>query len=105
MELLPRAAIRTAPAISGSPRVDAAVVTRLTGAPPRSHSSSAPYVATVCIDEAGAVTSVDVHAAPERLKPRIARALGRWRYQPYRDGAGPRPVCFDVLDRLHRAAP
>ena len=95
----------TAPAISGSPRVDAAVVTRLTGAPPRSHSSSAPYVATVCIDEAGAVTSVDVHAAPERLKPRIARALGRWRYQPYRDGSGPRPVCFDVLDRLHRAAP
>ena len=99
------AASPSPPSLPTVDRVDAAVLTRLRGRPPRSRSSTSPYVATVCIDATGAVTAVDVQAAPERLKPRIAHALGRWRYQPYRDGAGARPVCFDVVDRLHRATP
>ncbi|MBZ0234994.1 MAG: hypothetical protein K8M05_21885, partial [Deltaproteobacteria bacterium] len=77
----------------------------LAGAPPRSQSSSARYRAHVCIDVDGVVRTAVVLDGPPRLHARIVRALLRWRYRPYRDPAGPRPVCFEVASRVHKRAP
>lgn len=77
---------------------------RLAGAPPRSRSSSARYRARVCVGADGKVERAVVLEGPARLHARIERALLRWRYRPFHDEGGARPVCFEVASRLRRPA-
>jgi hypothetical protein len=84
--------------------VEASDLTRLASPAPRSRSTSARYRARLCIGIDGAVRTAIVLDGPARLFPRIARTLARWRYRPYRDRDGPRPVCFDVTARTAHVA-
>ncbi len=96
-----RAAV-AAVAASFPRRVDPAEVTRIAGHRPRSRSTSTDFHARVCIDAAGTVIVAGMLDGPERLADRVVRTLLRWRYQPYVDAAGARPVCFDVESRIDK---
>jgi serine/threonine-protein kinase len=105
------------PPVEASPRalpdarapleVRAGDVTRIGGPWPRSRSGEYPYRARLCVDAHGAVYSVIVREGPKRLETRIAHAVLRWRYQPYRVAGAPHPVCFEldsVVAKIEREA-
>lgn len=96
-------AAATAPRSSASrePRVvPPGTVTRLAGATPklREDRDLPEYISNkLCIDAAGAVSSVSVlGAVPARAKRDIETAIRGWTYRPYLDQGRAVPVCFVV---------
>jgi hypothetical protein len=80
--------------------VAASDVVRIAGGVPtlrmdsRPASGFATVTARLCLDARGHVSAVAILDGPADATAKLARALARWRYQPYlRDGA-PVPVCF-----------
>jgi hypothetical protein len=63
-------------------------------------TATKPIAVRMCVDASGAVSSVQVGAAPKPIVGVVNKALREWRFVPHEKGGKPVAACFSTAIRL-----